>query len=165
MVIKPLPDATPDELAGLMMDWMRRVARPDTRELEALQVEGFTIHQMISLHLLRFGGHDIAQNVLAERLSLSMSATSTMVQKLVEAGLVVRSENADDRRIKRLRVSERGGAFVDRMLAHRMAELRRSIEPLSVPTRNLLRDAVEAVLREIPEASFLNDCLPAKDLS
>jgi DNA-binding MarR family transcriptional regulator len=162
-----LPDATPDELAGLIMHWMRRVTRPPTQELEALQLAGITLHQMISMHLLRFGvaGLGMPQSVLAERLGLSMSATSTMVQKLVEAGLVLRSEDAEDRRIKRLAMSDVGQAVVDRMLAHRMAEMRRSVEPLSSSTRNLLRTALDAVLRELPEASFLTDCLPAKEKS
>jgi hypothetical protein len=54
---------------------------------------------MISHHLLRIGGHEIAQSVLAARLSLSMSATSIMV-KTGEAGPVVRCEDVDDRRIQ-----------------------------------------------------------------
>jgi DNA-binding MarR family transcriptional regulator len=146
------PEAKADELAAMMLEWMRRVAKLPG-ELEAMQMLGMSLPQMMTMHILRApaGAAGMTVTALADRLGLSASATSTLTQRLVELGLVERTEDADDRRVKRLTLTMNGISTVDRMLAHRLVEMSTSMAPLTTSTRNLLRDAIQAVLRELPD--------------
>ena len=57
---------------------------------------------------------------LAEALLLSPSATSRVVDGLVERGLLSRSEDPEDRRAKRVQLGPDGKAFMDRASADRV---------------------------------------------
>lgn len=70
--------------------------------------------------------------VLAHRLELSAGATSTMVDRMVDGGLIVRRPDDADRRVIYVQLSERGAAVLARARAEKrtvIADVFRRLSP------------------------------------
>ena len=111
--------------------------------LDAMHESGLTLPQVVALHVLQRGPARISD--LSEHLRLSMSATSALVQRLVEDELITREEDADDRRQKRVALTRKGDALIDRIDRERAAGLTRGLAKLPPA----LRDELVAVATRV----------------
>jgi len=102
----------------------------------------------VALNVIAFDGRQTMTS-LVEQIALSTSATSHMIQRLVELGLVERRDNPDDRRQKVLALTDDGGALVGAMMRSRFAELKDSVAPLSAATRTRLHAVMCDVVSEL----------------
>ncbi len=75
-----------------------------------LRDEALSIAQVAALHLIDQAGA-LRVSVLADELTLSASATSRLVEGLVQRDLVARDEDPDDRRAKILTLTPAGRRF------------------------------------------------------
>src|SRR5687767_4504545 len=109
-----------DELARLIASWVSYTMRMSRRNhaLKSLADLGLTFPQIGALHILMFEGA-MAVSALTDKLELSVSATSHLVQRLVEAGLVKRAEHETDRRQKLVSLSDAGKKVVEDMMKAR----------------------------------------------
>jgi DNA-binding MarR family transcriptional regulator len=89
---------------------------------------------------------ELALKEIADGLGLSDAATSRAVDGLVKRKLVERSEDAVDRRVKRVRLTARGRKMIDELAAVRIATFQRLVEELSDDERTKLADALEPIL-------------------
>ena len=80
----------------------------------------FTLPQMATLLLLEEEGELTVKRV-AELLRRSVSATSRLLEQLVERGLVDRYEDENDRRAKRLKITTAGRGLIDQ-IEHKRSE-------------------------------------------
>src|SRR6185436_2896985 len=78
----------------------------------SLRDEELSVAQAAALHLAYEKELSVGQ--LGESLGLTMPSTSRMVDDLVKRGWLEREEHPDDRRVRVLRVSKAGAAFVER---------------------------------------------------
>jgi DNA-binding MarR family transcriptional regulator len=117
----------------------------ETSALSHVHEAGLTLPQMITLTTLRHDG-PAAITSISERLGLSMSAASTMVQRLVEQEFVTRTEDPDDRRHKRVELTKEGAAVFDRLLQQRSIELSRGVSTLPPDLRDELLDVCTRVV-------------------
>jgi DNA-binding MarR family transcriptional regulator len=102
--------------------------------------------QLRALFVLADCQEELAVHELAERLALSMATAGRAVQALARAGMVTRREDEQDRRVKRIRLSEHGRTFVTGFVhAHREA-VRECVESLSGRERERLADALAPIL-------------------
>jgi DNA-binding MarR family transcriptional regulator len=92
----------------------------------------------------------------AERVHVSLPAASRMVDDLVRRGFVVRNEDAEDRRMKRVRLTEAGGAVIRRLNAARLSGLEQFTSTLTDVERQRLADALSTLL----ERADLASCRP-----
>jgi DNA-binding MarR family transcriptional regulator len=83
---------------------------------------------------------------VAERLGISFPAASRALDPLVRRRLIARREDAEDRRVKRVRPTTRGDALVERLYAIRVASLEALLAEFSEAEREKLADALEAIL-------------------
>lgn len=151
----PAPPSV-DDVATLLMQWSAlamRAARAETMPeiLRLMSERNLSMPMVVVLNLLAFEGTQTMTR-LAERTGLSTSATSHLIQRLVEGGLVDRSERADDRRIREIVLTAAGTAFVGEMMRQRFADLRASVAPLSSSTRGVLAEAIGRVTAELAAA-------------
>lgn len=79
-----------------------------------LQDHDLTFPQVTALHHLR-ARSPLTVTALAERISLSVPATSHLVERLVRRGLAARRENPDNRREKLIALTAQGLRIVTRM--------------------------------------------------
>jgi DNA-binding MarR family transcriptional regulator len=83
---------------------------------------------------------------LADALGLSMSATSALIQRLVDANFVHREEMEVDRRQKCITLTRAGTVLIDRVSAQRAAEIGRGVAGLPPPLREELLAVLERVV-------------------
>ena len=89
------------------------------RGLESQVMEyGFTVPQRIVMgHLVRYG--DLSVKELSQKVGLSHSTISGIVDRLERKGLVMRSQNPQDRRITKVTTTDLGKNHIN-MLPHQM---------------------------------------------
>ena len=85
-------------------------------------------------------------NQLAERLGLSLPATSRSVEGLVQRGYVTRAEDADDRRVKQIAATGDGHALFTRLIELRVAGAADFLQTLSPEERSGLAAALKPIV-------------------
>ncbi len=113
----------------------------DDHAMAVLQDSGLTLPQMIALDLLR-RDQPRAIGFLARELRLSLSATSTLIQRLVDLELVTRTEDPTDRRHKQIALTRAGATLSDRLTAGRTQGLGRGLTQLPDALRAELVDVL-----------------------
>jgi len=96
----------------------------------ALEAAGISFSQVKCLGLLVDADEAVSLGYLADELGLSLPAASRAVDGLVQRGEVRREEDVRDRRSKLVTVTPRGRRTFDKLVAVRMAGLRRFLETL-----------------------------------
>jgi DNA-binding MarR family transcriptional regulator len=145
-----------DEVAGLLMQWMSASMRTcqqggPAASFRLLDKLGATMPMTVALHVLAFAGPQ-TMTQLSAQIGLSASATSHLLQRLVDLSLAQRHEVPGDRRQRLLAITPRGRRAVDELMNARLTEMRESLAPLSTTTRSRLGHALRAVLAELAAA-------------
>lgn len=145
MTTTTLTTAAPERIGLLIRELMSLVIRRSACEMLATMSEaGLSMPQMVALSMLsHHGPHSIS--ALAAKLNLSLAATSHLVDRMVRQELVLRHEDADDRRHKRVAITAAGQALLERLVQARSRELAQSLAGLPPE----LRAQLEAVLGEV----------------
>jgi DNA-binding MarR family transcriptional regulator len=139
-------DQVTDELA----DFLRLAIRPGQDEALRLAAElDVSMSQLRALFLLDAHDTEFAVNELAERIGLSMGATSRALDHLVRAGLVSRTENDADRRVKRMAITAKGKRAMAGLASAKRAGLRSFVDGLEDGEREELSRALAPVLARL----------------
>lgn len=104
-----------------------------------------TMAQLKVLMLLSVVGEQRMSD-LAGQLGVSLSTTSGLVERLVDAGFVQRREDAADRRQVLISPTPTGTAFMDRFQELGAGQLRELMARLSADELTLVRRAIEVLL-------------------
>lgn len=92
-------------------------------------------------------------NELANYLGITRAAVSQLLDPLFDAGLVLRSENPDDRRVKLIALTDKGRLVVEQIMNTRHAWLSELSQVLSESEKAQLLPAIQLLnqkTREIP---------------
>jgi DNA-binding MarR family transcriptional regulator len=109
----------PDPFVALLLEWIEVFMRRTMGNfLVKAKESGLSMSQMMTLLRIRHKG---ARGVtdIGEELGISSAAASQMLDGLVQQGLIRRSEDPDDRRVKQIVLTEKGilkvhGGFKER---------------------------------------------------
>ena len=91
----------------------------------------------------------LPQSALSETLGLSGPAISRAVDGLFQRGEVKRAEDPRDRRSKLLTVSARGRRSLDRLIAIRLAAIKRFVAELTEEERTALSAGIAPIARRL----------------
>lgn len=116
----------------------RRLAREQSQRL------GITATQASVLKLLEEIG-DLSLSELSRRIAARNSTVTGIVDRMEQAGLVAREQSSDDRRVWRIRLTDKGHGLARRLDVAPWGILRRAIEAL--PDRD--RDALVGILQKV----------------
>lgn len=116
--------------------------------LELMHDHQLTLPMMVALYQLWHGG-PTTLSTLGACLRLSSSATSSMVDRLVERGLVSRREDPEDRRQKVIGVTTAGTALVSRLAATRAREFEIAFSDVAPELRARLIHVFEEVIAQL----------------
>jgi DNA-binding MarR family transcriptional regulator len=119
-----------------------------------------SISQIRTLHLLCGELDEASLKTLADAIGLSMPAVSRSVEALVQRGLVTRTENVDDRRLKTVRATDDAHALVDRLMELRVAGITDFVRTLSPRERQKLAAALSPIVAREDIAPM---CIARKD--
>ncbi|HEY1510870.1 MAG TPA: MarR family transcriptional regulator [Solirubrobacteraceae bacterium] len=120
---------------------------------EAVGALELSLTQIKLLHHLDDVPSELTLKEAAERVHVSLPAASRMVDDLVRRGFVVRHEDAEDRRMKRVRLTEAGGAVIRRLNAARLTGLEQFTSTLTETERERLAEALSTLLQRPDLAS------------
>jgi len=134
------------ELMPAMMDLINRRSAGET--LQIMSECGLTLPQIVAMHVLR-ARSGLPLLAVQEILRLSASATSTLIDKLVEKGFVDRRENQADRRQKVLQLTPSGVALLDRMAQSRAQEFTQALALVDPELRAQLVTLFERVIEQL----------------
>lgn len=143
-------DPVAARLAGVMLAIMKG------NQNEVMQVTAefdLSLSQLRALFVLDHASGPLAVNQLADALGLSMPATGRAVDALHRTGLVSRNEDAVDRRVKRIALSETGQGVLTRIAEARAAAV-----------QNLFSRLTPAELAAVTAATDTLDEIVAKHL-
>jgi DNA-binding MarR family transcriptional regulator len=116
-----------------------------------------SLSQIRALFLLSYAEHELALTELAPQLGLSVAATGRAVDVLVRHGLVACREDALDRRIKRIALTEPGHDTIARINTARRDGLRQFVSTLGDDDRERFHRALEPVLARPDVHAFLQE--------
>ena len=135
-----IPDG-PAEVSGDIADLLHLVTRRIRRDAVAdLAPIGLTPALVRTLRTLRRYDGAARMSVLAEALRIARRSATTLVDGLVERGLVAREDDPSDRRAVLVRLTDRGVALLDDIDALRREAAKRVLRTLSAGDQDQLRD-------------------------
>jgi DNA-binding MarR family transcriptional regulator len=123
---------------------------------EAVGALELTLTQIKLLHHLEDAVDEITLKRAGELVHVSLPAASRMVDDLVRRGFVERHEDADDRRMKRVSLTEAGRAVIRKLNAARLSGLVEFIDSLTDSERR----AVAGALSKLLQREDVADCRP-----
>jgi len=144
---KPRIESSPADLAQDLMTLLTFLLRSSGQRFYALVDElDLSITQIKTLHILENHDDEVSLKELAELMGLSLPAASRNVEGLLRRGYVERREDDHDRRVKRIRMSEKGRAIAFELTRERLAGLEDIAATLSERQRRQLSGALASLL-------------------
>jgi DNA-binding MarR family transcriptional regulator len=147
------PNVSAEELAGEITRFLMGAMR--TAQTEVFQIVGeldLSMTQLKILHILDNSDHELTPSELAQFIGLSPAATGRAVDAMARNGLVSRRDDEQDRRVKRLALTDVGLAAVARITEARIAGLARLVEHLDDAQRAALSAALAPLLPDSPDS-------------
>jgi len=120
---------------------------------EAVGALELTLTQIKLLHHLEEADRELTLKEASELVLLSLPAMSRTVDDLVRRGFVTRHEDPEDRRMKRISLTDHGRAASRHLNAARLNGLQRFTETLTDPERSKLATALQAILERADVAA------------
>jgi MarR family transcriptional regulator, organic hydroperoxide resistance regulator len=138
-------------LARLIEEMMSHIHRRSADDTLAVMNEaGLTMAQMVALHLLTHLG-PVSVSSIAACLKLSRPAASHLLDRMVVAGFVGRSEDPVDRRHKRIAITPRGRELIESTQEERSREFTRVLTGLSPELQAQFSKVLARVVSELKD--------------
>ena len=110
-----------DSLERALREWAHVFMRRSVHEfIRAMKDAGLSPSQLSTLMRLHYHGPCPISEV-GDDLGVTTAAASQMVERLVQQGLIERSEDPEDRRVRPIRLTPQGKALVGRGIEARLA--------------------------------------------
>jgi DNA-binding MarR family transcriptional regulator len=140
---------TQQQLSQALREWAEIFMPRSMRDFfHFLKETGLTITQLNTLMRLHYGG-SCGISEVGDHLGITNAATSQMVQRLVEQGLLERTEDAHDRRVKQLALTASGRALIEQAIEAR----RRWLEDLTTALPAEQQTNIVSALADLTEAA------------
>lgn len=138
-----------DRLTDDLFDFLTLAAKEDEGAIFDIARElDLTLSQLCALFVISHTDHPMTLTELAPRVRLSVAATGRLLDSLERLGLVVRSEDPTDRRVKRLSLTPEADELTARFDAARRESLRAFTKTMTDEQRDLFARALASVLEE-----------------
>ena len=142
-------DAT-ESLAGSLTSLMKHLMMTTGREFFAeMEKTGVSLTQAKSLMILIEAEQPMSVKAISDAMGLSLPGVSRSVEAMVQRGEVTREEDPRDRRCKMVSVTPRGRKLYERLMAVRIAGVRRFVEELDQDEQEALAQGLDAVAGRI----------------
>ncbi len=143
-----------DSLLNRMHDWMEIFMRHSMCNfIHYAKENGLSLSQCGALlHLHHMGQAGVTD--LGEHLNVSSAGASQMLDRLVQQGLILRSEDPGDRRVKQIILSDKGHQIVEGSIRARISWLRDVFEDLSPREEEWIALALDALIEKASQLGY-----------
>lgn len=153
--------STSDQFAAALREWVGVSMRRSMRHLLLYSREaGLSMSQMGALLLVYRKGVGGVSDI-GDHLGITSAAASQMLERLVQQGIVARSEDPHDRRVKQIALTEKGRRVLQESIQARQSwvdDLARLLSPAE-------QKQVTAALRVLVEKSGKLEAVPVTTVS
>ena len=144
----------PDPFISTFHDWMELFMHRSMRGYMHYARENGLSRSMIGT-LFHLSHRDHAGVTdLGEHLGVSSPAASQMLERLVDEGLIQRSEDPDDRRMKKITLTEKGSKVMKESVSARLGWLEQLTENLSEEEKRQITSAMELIITKAGEMNL-----------
>ncbi len=114
-----------DAFVAALQEWTEVLMRNSMRNfLLHARESGLSMSHFGALfHVYRIGSCGVTE--IGDHLGVTSAAASQMLERLVQQGLVLRAEDVEDRRVKRIELTEKGQQIIEEAIQARQ----RLVEP------------------------------------
>jgi DNA-binding MarR family transcriptional regulator len=143
-----------DPFTAALQEWVEVTMRRSMRNvMRYIKESGLSMSQMGALfHLHRQGSCGVSD--LGEHLSVTSAAASQLLDRLVEQGLILRSEDPQDRRLKQVVLTEQGMRVIHESLLARQGWLGELTASLSAEEKEGLLPALQLLVERAKQHSL-----------
>ena len=139
--------APQQEFAIVLRKWSELFMRRSMRDLAVfMRSHGLTMPQVSALYRLRYGGMCGVSDI-ADHLDVTNAAASQMVDRLVQQGLLARSTDPEDRRVKRIELTALGHQLLDDAIEARVRWVSEMTTVLSLDQQALIMEALDGLTK------------------
>lgn len=145
------------ELAEVFKQFVTEVIRHSARDMVCLlRRENLSMpHVATLMYLRRASTASISE--IGTYLNLSLAATSQLVDRLVGRQYVSRTEDPDDRRLKKVMLTEAGAAMVEEVMQARVEETARRLAYMPADERRNALATLELMMMYLRGEEPMND--------
>ncbi len=137
-----------DPFIRALQDWGRIFMRRSMRKmLHYAKGSGLSLSQLSALLHIYRGESGVSE--VGEYLGVSSAAASQMLERLVQMGLVTRTEDPNDRRAKRIALTEEGQRIVEESLTARQTWLNELADSLSGAEKDQIIAALQILIERV----------------
>lgn len=144
--------ASSHDVAGQLLELWHQLLRDASRLYALLEAHSIGMTDLKLLHHLSGLPSEPTVKELAEHMGLSLPGASRAADSLLRRGWLERREDADDRRMKRLAITDDGRALLRRVEEARLAGLEQLLATVPADDLARLSEAVSPVLEHLKEA-------------
>ena len=148
-------------LAFILPQWQYWIIKPLKRRLK----EGVSLGMYYCLQILqRHEGKMMTMSELARHTRMTKQQMTNTISCLVECGLVERVQDPADRRIVRLKTTEKADAYIHRFLTQDTAYLKELLASVSEADRAELKEALKTLCRIFQTLKCTRDPLEKEEI-
>lgn len=131
-----------------LREWMNTFVHRSMRDsARFVKASGFSMPQFFLMMHLHHHEH-CGISDLSERMDVTTAATSQLVDKLVQAGLLLRIEDPNDRRAKKISLSPAGEEMVEKGIVERSRWVDELAESLNEDERAKVAEALNILIEK-----------------
>ena len=145
-----------DALTVLLQEWIGLLMRRSMRSslILMLKKNELSMSQIGALFQINRGRSNVSD--LGERLGITIAAASQMLERLVQQGLILRSEDPQDRRVKKLLLTDKGRRIMEEIMHARQGWLTDLIPTLSADEKEQIAAAVRILIDKTNQLEHLS---------
>lgn len=140
---RTVPEIRPNEVLA-MLTILQTAGTIQSRIMDVLQrdyrISEGKLYVLIQLHQNPEG---LAPSLLAERAGITRASVSVMLRHLEEEGLATMADDDADKRAKRVRLTETGRAFLDKVLPEHYLRISKLMGRLTAEEQKTLTGLLE----------------------
>ena len=150
-----MPDADP--LVVALQTWIEISTHRSMRGfIRYARESGFSMSQLGALFHIHHKGISGVTG-LGEHLGVTSAAASQMLERLVQQGLILRTEDPSDRRVKQISLTEKGLAVVREGTRVRQTWLYDLVDALSDSEKAIITEALHDLIDKAQKAGWSAD--------
>jgi len=139
--------STTNEFVDALHNWVGLFMTRSMRDMEHFSRQrGLTMVHFSLLMRLHYHQQFIVSDI-SDHLGVTNAAASQMVQRLFEQGLIARTEDPNDRRIKRISLTDAGKSLVEQVIALRHQWMESLSGELTVSERDTTIQALHHLIK------------------
>lgn len=140
-----------DPFLNIFHEWIELLMDRSMRGyIHYVREKGLRMSAIGALHHLKLGGC-VRVSDLGEHLGVSNAATSQMLDRLVEEGMISRTEDPNDRRMKRITITDAGINILEEAVNARLNWLKDLEEILTEEEKEQLSAAMRLMIAKTQE--------------